>query len=271
MICSYAQSAPDSTLFAGSATITVEEKIDNLHNLAQSFIAIDHEIALLYLDEAKVLVSKEKYQIGLAENHSKRGLIHYYDDEYELAITEFANALTEYGRGGQFQYEISECYFYISLAYNQMGSFKKTMEFAVKSLEIKKSIGDQLGVSSVYNHIGSMYRIQRNYLTALEYYYKALKIKEEIGDRMGLATSYNNIGIVFDLRGYPEKARQYYDRALDLRMEIGDIRRIAQSKFTIGSFLHNQGELNESLIKYTDALEIYEKLRFIISCVFGDV
>ncbi|HEX7627788.1 MAG TPA: tetratricopeptide repeat protein [Candidatus Methanoperedens sp.] len=81
--------------------------------------------------------------------------------------------------------------------------------------EISGYLLGSLGI--LYDQIGS-------YKKAIDYYEKALSISQEIGDRRGEGNHLGNLGLAYSHLGQVEKAIEYYEKALLISREIGDQR-----------------------------------------------
>lgn len=88
------------------------------------------------------------------------------------------------------------------------------------------------------------------------YLMKSVQIRRMIGDKKGLAASYNNLAYVFANRGDFKKGIDYMQQSLDTYKETGDKERIASSMYLIGELYSKATTLEGYLPKaqeYTEA------------------
>ena len=140
------------------------------------------------------------------------------------------------------------------------GNYEKSLEYFLKTLEIRKEIDDKKGMGDSYNNIGNIYDDQGNYEKALEYYLKSLAINKEIGNKEGMGVSYNSIGFIYSNQGNSEKALEYYSKSLEITRELGDKDGIADSYNNIGLIYSNQENYEKALEYYLKSLAIDKEL-----------
>ncbi|MGZ4044576.1 MAG: SpoIIE family protein phosphatase, partial [Bacteroidia bacterium] len=78
----------------------------------------------------------------------------------------------------------------ISTVYNHLKEYDKAIEYGLKSLEIKKKIGDKLGISSSYANLGMVNFNKENYREARKFIDQSLEINIELGNKFGLENDY---------------------------------------------------------------------------------
>jgi len=112
----------------------------------------------------------------------------------------------------------------LGILYDQIGSYKKAIEFHEQALVISKEIGDRRGEGNHLGNLGLAYSHLGQVEKAIEYYQKALVISKEIGDRRGEGADLGNLGNAYSHLGQVEKAIEYYEQALLIGKEIKDPR-----------------------------------------------
>ncbi|CAG0974305.1 Transcriptional activator NprA [Methanosarcinales archaeon] len=150
----------------------------------------------------------------------------------------------------------------LGILYDQIGSYRKAIEYYEKALAIAHEIGDRRGEGADLGNLGNAYSDLGQVEKAIEYYEKALAIAHEIGDRRGEGTHLGNLGLAYSHLGHVEKAMDYYEKALTISQEIGDRR-------GEGNHLGNLGNAYSDLGHVEKAIEYYEKA-LTISHEIGD-
>ena len=112
--------------------------------------------------------------------------------------------------------------------------YNKAFEYQLKSLKIRKEIGDNEGLAYGYNNIGSIYEKLGNsavdskksedyYDKALDYYYKALRISENNNYNYVKCYILRGIGSVYITRNELKKALEYFMKSYEVGEEIGSV------------------------------------------------
>nr|AOE12545.1 serine/threonine protein kinase [uncultured bacterium]CCF99359.1 serine/threonine protein kinases [uncultured Cytophagia bacterium] len=144
--------------------------------------------------------------------------------------------------------------------YDDQGNYEKALEYHSQSLAINKEIGNKEGMGVSYNSIGFIYSNQGNYEKALAYYLKSLRITEELGDKNGIGDSYNNIGLIYSSQGNYEKALEFYLKSLGIDKELSNKNGMACSYNNIGIIYKYQGNYEKALEYYLKSLAIDKDL-----------
>ncbi|MBZ5857408.1 tetratricopeptide repeat protein [Flavihumibacter profundi] len=136
--------------------------------------------------------------------------------------------------------------------------YVRAIEYALKSLEQFKEIGDKKGTAKILGDIGVIYWFKSDLPNALKYYFDALKIHEERGIKNEVAATLCNIGIVYNsLEDYP-KALDYMLRANKIDEELGNKSGVAANLANIGQLYMSLGDTAKSLESNLQSLGFYE-------------
>ena len=138
----------------------------------------------------------------------------------------------------------------LGLLYWQIGSYKKSLEYTEKALEVARDIGNRKNEGASLGNLGNTYSALGQVERAIEYYEQALAIAQEIGDRRGEGNRRGNLGNAYSDLGQVERAIEYYKQALSIGLEIGD-------RHGEGNWLNNLGVVFKDLEKYDLALACY--------------
>ncbi len=114
-------------------------------------------------------------------------------------------------------------YHYLAAVYYEVGKCKESIDFDLKSIEIKSVLNDRLGIAISYRVIGNNYLMLGDYQKTMNYYFKALKIHEEINDTLGISIIQLNIGVVFTVIGKLDVGLSYMEKSLKTAIEINDM------------------------------------------------
>lgn len=218
-------------------------------------------------------------------NHKLKPIFEYMKNEYgngETGLLSFGRVLRQMGKFddaekyyqrflNQRLYDReseAQCYHLLGNIAFDKGNYDFSLEYHLKSLEIKKEQFESNDASLAYNYnsIGIVYWKKGNKERALESYDKALKIWiESYGeDDLRVAMCLNNIGIIYDDEKKYTDALKYYEKTLMIRLK-----HLPNEHCNIGDIYNNIGAVHRSLGHYDLALNyfnrslnIYEKTLF---------
>jgi len=154
-----------------------------------------------------------------------------------------------------------------STALNNLGiiawdnaEYKKSIEFHLKSLKIRREIGDKKGEASSLNNIGLNYKSQGDYDKTLEYYTKSLLIQEKTGYQPGISSSLNNIGNLFWETGDFDKAIEYYNKSLVIQEKSGDKKGMSVTMNNLGNIYDDQKKLDKAIEYFNKSVILKEEI-----------
>lgn len=243
--------------------------------------------ALVYGVKSEKLASSINFKKGLAEAHTRIGLIYFNQENYTKSEEYASKSLADYQLIGN-KAGIASSYAHIANVSSQLSNYSKALEYTFKALSIHEEIrdeksivydfsniglnyfylgnyadalnydfkalpycqkiGDKTALISILGDIGASYDGQKNYADALKYYFKSLDISKQIGNKLLCANDYNDIGTVYEVQGNDTGALEYYSKALALFLNVNYKYGVALGYANIGGIYKDQG-------KYTDARE----------------
>jgi two-component sensor histidine kinase len=115
------------------------------------------------------------------------------------------------GREGEASY-----YFILGSIAKDQGNSRQALSYFLRSLDLYKTIGNELEEAILLSHVASTYSMMGNYSESLLYCFRSLKKKEKLGDQGQVAAELNNIGAIYsDVHAYT-KALIYLNRAKNI-------------------------------------------------------
>jgi tetratricopeptide (TPR) repeat protein len=148
----------------------------------------------------------------------------------------------------------------LGILYGQIGSYKKSLEYFEKALEITQEIGDRRGEGTALGNIGTAYSSLGQVERAIGYYEQALAIAKEIGDRRNEGAWLGNFGNAYFNLGQVKRAIGYYEQALAISKEIGDRRGEGSALGNLGTAYSAMGQMERALEYYEQALSIAQEI-----------
>lgn len=128
---------------------------------------------------------------------------------------------------------LANCYNNIASYYNNKGSltgdrqfYKRSIDYHLKSIQLRTEINDTSQLVNSYNNIGSAYLSMEEHEKALEYLKKAYEIYLKKGEKSALQMVRSNLGDCYFMLGVKEKNPGYLRTALHYL--LGVYREISQ-------------------------------------------
>lgn len=227
--------------------------------------------------EVKIKIDSLKYVISSARNDTVKvnayvawdDLIYLSNPELDLELNQKIAEICEFHINSKNKKQHD--FYYRKLAYScnnigifyeENGAFSIALQYHLKSLEIQKRIGNQVGIGNSYNNLGILYNDSQDYEKADEYYQKALEIRKEINDSSGLGSVLNNIGLIYQKAEKWDLARVYLDDAQVVFNNLKDNWGKGMVEYNIGTLLMKKGELDSAEYHMNESLKINRKIAF---------
>ncbi|MBC7695158.1 MAG: tetratricopeptide repeat protein [Burkholderiales bacterium] len=246
---------------------TIAQKSNNNEALADAYTLegeinyslANYDLAKSNYAEALLLFNKEKQQLSIGEAYSGLGKIAYKQDEFDASITHYSEALKIFEK---YNYKDGLAAIYINLAllYEDTQNNPQAAEYYNKALNIAKENNDIVAEASCYTNLGNIYCDEEKYELAIEYLETSLKLKRQIGNRKGEGSSLNNLGATYYAMHNEEKALQYFLEAYQIYMDINDIKSSFPSCNNIGAIYYERKEYDKALHYYSKAYNLAEQL-----------
>ena len=196
-------------------------------------------------------------------------------EEYALSLFTICNDLLEYNpdsalpyclRAAQVPHKndslLAQVYIKTATAYSHKAVFDKSMELALKGLEIGERINDTLAIFDAHTNLGIDLFIQEDYPRAREHFDLAERLIFLYGDSLRLGHAINNVGLVVGyLEGYQEEIEQYL-RAREIFRLKGMKEGYANTVMNLGTAYNSLGRYDEAITAFNQALSIYQALQY---------
>jgi|GEM_PF-3321735 len=124
------------------------------------------------------------------------------------------------------------------------GNFLNSLDYFLKTLDIRKSIGNKLDIARSYNNIGSVYQEISEFDKAREYHELSRGLMEELDYQYGVATSYFNLGIIYQRLGDTKNEEFYLEKANIAFTELGDQAALTEVQINLGYLKLSQKKLD---------------------------
>ncbi|MDY0082694.1 MAG: tetratricopeptide repeat-containing sensor histidine kinase, partial [Ignavibacteriaceae bacterium] len=136
---------------------------------------------------------------------------------------------------------------------------KEAIKFLDQAIDLAKETNESWSLADAYFnkgvalwHIGEITESDKQYELAIPIY-------EELNDSISLIKVFNSQAINHHLKGNIEKTFNTFFHSLDYARKVGDRTTIVNTLINIGVTYDNNGDLNNSLKYYYDALELVDE------------
>jgi transcriptional regulator with PAS, ATPase and Fis domain/Tfp pilus assembly protein PilF len=180
-----------------------------------------------------------------------RGLLFYYNNEWNKAEAEF----TEAGKlFSNIQSNSGMAAINNNLAGLAMlqGEWKRSEELFLKSLEYEQKRYNLDGISGSYSNLGYLFEDENDYKKSLYYLNEALKIQRLLGNRDIITKIYNNIGITYMDNGEYAKAEEAFNQLHEIAVKFNSYRNVIAAYNNLGALFFKSGD-------WTQATDYYER------------
>ena len=148
----------------------------------------------------------------------------------------------------------------ISTAYSQLGEFKLSEDYALKSQAIAHKIGDKNGEADALVSISRVYWNRGNYYQANKYCLDAQKFYKETGNQKGLAATLGMLGHNYWRLGDFAVALDYAFKSVEIHDQLGNRRGMAVLENLIARLYSAQGQYKKALEFNFKVKQRYEEL-----------
>lgn len=145
--------------------------------------------------------------------YSGRGIVRFIQDDYDKASEDIDIMFGYYKRFGNKKY-LAYGYSLKALLSNSAGNNEQAIQLALKSYELRKSIGDIKGQGESLNNLALAHMGLKHWGQALRYLEEAVQLKTWANDQSELPIILNNIGHCHQRLGDKYNALKYFEMAL---------------------------------------------------------
>ena len=195
-----------------------------------------------------------------AQAHSRYGETLRSYEEYDLALSEFSQALKYHELGDdKVAIEIFSTLEKIGEMLLRIESYDEAINAYQKYLSYARGeFTDTLEISKAYNFIGNVRFVEEKYQEAIPYYDSALFYNRYIGEDLRISSSFSFLGNSYHkLEDYP-KAIEYYKQGLDYVDPTDDQWEAAQIYNSLGRSYMEIESFQQAESNFSEAFDVYD-------------
>jgi predicted ATPase/transcriptional regulator with XRE-family HTH domain len=140
------------------------------------------------------------------------------------------------------------------------GNFVTARELLIKSLHLRRTLGDRSGAARTLLNLGNIEVSGCNYDEAERLFTESLGLRRELGDTRGIARALNNLAVLARERGQAERMAALANEAFELSQRAGDLEGIALALISQGIAAWLQRQPAEAAALFRHSLSISAKL-----------
>lgn len=206
-------------------------KMRLLSDLAWEIKAKESAKALEYVNEALDIANKLNLTKGKADITHDKGMVYWYQGDYEQASKFFFEALAQREKLGD-KLGLSRSYNNIGNVFFYQEDYDQANKYYSLGLDMRKELKDSVGLIYSYNNLADVALKKQDFDAALLNYKIALQYGEATGHKGGLSFVLQNMGLLYKEKARIDSALYYFNRSLPLAEAIEDKNKV--------SFLLNQ-------------------------------
>lgn len=171
------------------------------------------------------------------------GLYHRKNGDYKVALPYTLTAAKLAEIGGINKAHIAGQWLNAGIVYESMGDYNNAMITNLRALKYFEEAGSKLGESFCYNNIADIHYNLKQYKKSLAYAQKSLQLKKSLADQRGICTSLESIGNAYlGLNNLPQ-ALINYEAALKIAIAQKMSKEEALSYFNIAKVYTGQNKM----------------------------
>ena len=190
------------------------------------------------------------------------GIIYHQLADFEQAQSLFAASLRLFQQAGRL---VSEAGALMELGYTakELGRWEDALHYYQVALDIWRRLETRERQGRIHNNLGEVYHLIGRLDDAQAHYEQALAIALDPrhANKREAADMLLNLGFLFCAQRRWDAARQRYDQALALARDINSPTAISQALYRLGDLAQRQGEVDQALAAYQQAVETVEAMR----------
>ncbi|HMG94459.1 MAG TPA: tetratricopeptide repeat protein [Chryseolinea sp.] len=206
--------------------------------------------------------------ISLSASQGNVGIIHYYQRNYDGALTQYLKALDEFPsiKAGDKRSKVRKANLLnnIGVVYDETKRYEDAGRYYNEALLLARDANDPEVIANILNNQGTLFKDLGNNDLAFKHYGEAMELRKNQNNKFGLTRSYHNIGQFYfnQLKNF-DSAEFYLKKAIVFGEEIGLWETVESSSELLTIAYKERGA-------YKDALAALELNRRVKDSLFNE-
>lgn len=236
----------------------VSEKVKFLLLYSQENGSIDLNVLEKSLQLADSIIAAQNLEQFTGELFYQKGNLYFNKGYYKQAKVNLLEAEKYFINNNNLP-GIAKTYNKLGTTHISQAEFPEALDYFIKSLNIKDSIGDDKGFADSYANIGNVLFEMNDVDQALEYYQKSIEIDKRDSNELGMAKTIMNIGLVYKWNFEYDDAIKNFEESLVVFFKYNDSHQIANCYSNMALVYSENNNGDKALTYFNKALAIYEK------------
>jgi len=233
------------------------DQIRVLYRIAEAYVTIDSDSALLYTKRGLIFAHRVKWKRGIAALLGLMGGLKADQGDFKLALAYHQRAYAINKEIGMLK-TMAANFNDIGVVYQRQGLFLKSQSCNFNALKLAIAVKDNIHIPLYYRNIGNIFFEQSNYEMAVGYLNKAMVGYQKIDDYHGIAGIYSFLADIYQLRHDHKKAELNYRHAIAIFKALDDRIGIAGAYSNMAILYDN--DFNKKLFFLLKAQDIYNRI-----------
>jgi tetratricopeptide (TPR) repeat protein len=160
------------------------------------------------------LISLMLHSLGAAAG--RQGNYHRAEATMSEAV-----AIEQEAAGGEMTPQLAILLNNLSIAVRHLGDYERSAALLQKSLDFKRTQGDQLGIAASLANLAKLAILRQDYAGAESYFRESLALRQTLGNRVGMLYSLSGLAESAMLRGEAVRGARLYSTSQALHQEFG--------------------------------------------------
>ena len=229
------------------------------YNYAMTMVQSNqNERAIDILDDALIIANQENDQSGIAGINTIYGIINVRWGKYQKAIEFFETALEQRTKEKNIQEE-AKILNNLSFCFNQLGLLDNALEFANRSLDLKREISDKKGIAASLFSSSLIYRRISDYAKSIQYSKEAIELFEELDITLHDCVLKMNLGLYLVFVGNFNEAKENFNEAILKSKKMKDFQSLGMCHRGLGLIYLDQGQWSLAQKEFKQANKYHQK------------
>lgn len=217
--------------------------------------------AAMYLDQARVGLSKLGNQGQLAETLTNLALVYFHKGEFDLALDEVGEALRA-AQAGNYPRIVATALMNQGMVQRALGAYTDSLSSSSRALELARQLLDRRLIAECTEGLGTAYRLLGDTSKAEVLLNQALLEVEDSGQKYITAIYHVSLGKVHFKLGSNSAALEHFRLAEEQLIGLKSSRRVAETKLYQAAIYYRTNKLKDAVGYLSQVADLISQLGY---------
>jgi predicted ATPase/DNA-binding SARP family transcriptional activator len=164
---------------------------------------------------------------------------------------------------------VAKALHYAGVLHNERGHLDQASRCYLRSLELRKKVGDLPGQAACLNSLGAIAFDRKDYKAAENLFSESLVLRRKVGENESLFIPLTNLGILAKVQGDLKKARSLFEESIELLRNKNNPGHLSQSLGDLASVVLAQGDHQLAKSLFYESLELCQEIGNLDGICYG--